>query len=600
VKPPAETPLRPHLRLALLATVLALAAILRLWDLQQGATITEYYAAGVRSMMLSAHNFFFNAYDPAGYLSLDKPPVALWLQVLGAELFGYNHFGLTAPQALEGIASCALLYVLVRRRFGDRPALIAAFFLATMPIAIVVDRSNNTDSSLVLALMLAAESLDRAITSGRLSTLLMAAVWVGIGFNAKMMVALGVLPGFLLAYWTGATWPIPRRLRHLTCAALVLAGVSLSWAVAFDLVPPANRPYADSSTNNSMLELIVGHNFVQRFVRDPNTFPQRAQPQPNLRREAQIQAGPLRLLHPALVEQFGWLLPFALAAWWRKRPRAALLLWTGWLIAYAAVFSAAAGIFHPYYLYALTPALAALAAVGLCNLTSSRWALPAALGATLVWQFAAATGVIRQIPISDTINVLLAAAVALTLLALTVAFATARRGIALPAAVASAAILPFAWSLGVLLLPRVTHLAAAAPVPHPDVPTLAWRRPTLDSKLLDYLDAQRGDDHFLLATITTREADPFIIATGAEVMPIGGFNGNDPILSPAAFADAVSHHQVRFVLVRPTRGFARTERRQPVLDWVRSNGTPVDPALWRDAGAEGRAQPVLYDLRPQG
>src|SRR3984885_12914804 len=62
------------------ALVLALAALLRVWHLNQAGFGTQYYAAGVLSMLASWHNFFFNSFDPAGFLSVDKPPLALWLQ----------------------------------------------------------------------------------------------------------------------------------------------------------------------------------------------------------------------------------------------------------------------------------------------------------------------------------------------------------------------------------------------------------------------------------------------------------------------------------------------------------------------------------------
>ena len=46
-----------------LGAVLVLAAALRLWRRQQNGFDNEYYAAGVRSMMVSWHNFFYNAFD---------------------------------------------------------------------------------------------------------------------------------------------------------------------------------------------------------------------------------------------------------------------------------------------------------------------------------------------------------------------------------------------------------------------------------------------------------------------------------------------------------------------------------------------------------
>src|SRR5438128_12321651 len=72
-----------------LALAVTVAGWLRLWDLQQNRWGTTYYTAAVRSGMDSWHNFFYNSFDPGGFVSVDKPPVALWVQVLSAKLFGF-------------------------------------------------------------------------------------------------------------------------------------------------------------------------------------------------------------------------------------------------------------------------------------------------------------------------------------------------------------------------------------------------------------------------------------------------------------------------------------------------------------------------------
>ena len=69
-----------------LCAILALALALRLWRVEQGGWGAEYYSAAVRSMALNWHNLLFAAFDPAGFISVDKPPVALWLQVASVKL----------------------------------------------------------------------------------------------------------------------------------------------------------------------------------------------------------------------------------------------------------------------------------------------------------------------------------------------------------------------------------------------------------------------------------------------------------------------------------------------------------------------------------
>jgi hypothetical protein len=249
-----------------LAAILALALALRGWRLGASGFITPYYMAGVRSMTVSWHNFFFNAFDPTGFVSLDKPPIAFWAQTLSVKTFGFSPFGVLLPQLLEGLLSILLLYHLVKRAFGTGAGLLAALFLALTPIAIAVDRSNNTDTGLVLILLLAAWALSHSVETGRCYFLLLSAALVGIGFNVKMLVAFGVLPVFILLHFVGGQIPLRRRIGHLAAAGLVLAAVSLAWTAVYDLTPPQKRPFVDSTTGNSMFELIVGENFIKRFV----------------------------------------------------------------------------------------------------------------------------------------------------------------------------------------------------------------------------------------------------------------------------------------------------------------------------------------------
>src|SRR5215470_14384283 len=116
---------RRRIEYACLAAVLLLAAFLRLWRLEDNGFGTAYYAAGVRSALQGGSLFFYNAFDPAGFISLDKPPLAFWIQAAFAAVLGYSGWALHLPQALAGVASVAVLHRLVRRAFGSTAALLA-------------------------------------------------------------------------------------------------------------------------------------------------------------------------------------------------------------------------------------------------------------------------------------------------------------------------------------------------------------------------------------------------------------------------------------------------------------------------------------------
>ncbi|MBI5521241.1 MAG: glycosyltransferase family 39 protein [Desulfarculus sp.] len=415
----------------ILLAILALALGLRLWDLPAGGWGAEYYSAAVLSMSQSWHNFFYCAFDPAGFISVDKPPLALWLQVAGVGLLGFNSWGLFLPQALAGVAAVGVLYGLTRRRLGAMAALLAAFLLAVTPVWVAVNRTNNTDSCLVLVLLLSAGALLRAAEEGSRRRLCLAMALLGLAFNAKMLAALVVLPVFGLVYWLGAPQTWRRRLLDLTLAGAVLLATCLPWVLAVELTPPQARPHVGGSPHNSMLELVVGHNALGRFVSrmkapvpgqtaDPAPTADSARPAAQAwpgagpapeARSVLAQAlarvfvrqppGPLRLGQGQLAAQVAWLAPLALLAlvlggWRRPLPPVGLTpwFWAGWVLLYGLVYSYLGGIIHFYYLATLAPALAALAGMGLTRLWDlyrrggwpAAW-LPASLLVTAAWQF---------------------------------------------------------------------------------------------------------------------------------------------------------------------------------------------------------------------
>ncbi len=252
-------------RLAL-GAILALAAGLNLWAINTLGYSNSYYAAAVRSMLQSWHNFFFVSFDPGGFVTIDKPPLGFWIETASAKLFGFSGVSLILPEALAGVLSAAVLYRLVARAWGRGAGLLAALFLALTPISVVTARNNTIDSLLVLTVLLAAWAVARAAESGRLRWLLLGAVLVGLGFNIKMLEAYLVVPALGLMYLLGARTRWYKRLGHLALAAVVLLVVSLSWAVAVDLTPASARPYVGSSGNNSELNLALGYNGLQRLT----------------------------------------------------------------------------------------------------------------------------------------------------------------------------------------------------------------------------------------------------------------------------------------------------------------------------------------------
>lgn len=261
----------------LLVLILILGTFLRFYKLGDASVGNQYYAAAVKSMLQSWHNFFFVAFEPGGSVSVDKPPLGFWVQCLSAYFLGVTGFALALPGALAGVLSILIVYKLVRRPFGPWPGLTASLALAITPVAISAERNNTIDGLLVFVLLLAAWAFLQSVYTHKVRWLFLGAFIVGLGFNIKMLQAFLPLPAFYALYFFGTKLKWWKKLLTLTAATAFLLVVSLSWAVIVALTPAANRPYVDSSTNNTVMELIIGHNGIERitsiFGRARNGFP---------------------------------------------------------------------------------------------------------------------------------------------------------------------------------------------------------------------------------------------------------------------------------------------------------------------------------------
>jgi 4-amino-4-deoxy-L-arabinose transferase-like glycosyltransferase len=260
------TILRQNRDSLLLVLVLALAAFLYLFDLGKEGFSNHYYAAAVRSMLENPALLVFNSFDPAGFVTVDKPPVALWVQTASAAVLGYSGWSLILPQAIAALGSVILVYYVVSRPFGKPAGIIAALALTVTPILVAVARTNNMDGLLVFVLLLSVMTAVRAWKEGSVWYLLASAVLIGIGFNIKMIEAFVVVPACFGIYLLAPGLPFRTRCRHVTAAFAVLLVVSFSWAAFMEMTPVEDRPYIGSTQDNSVMELIFGYNGLHRLL----------------------------------------------------------------------------------------------------------------------------------------------------------------------------------------------------------------------------------------------------------------------------------------------------------------------------------------------
>jgi 4-amino-4-deoxy-L-arabinose transferase-like glycosyltransferase len=121
------------------------------------------------------------------------------------------------------------------------------------------------DGLLTMCLVLAADAYQRAMMEARLRSLIWSGVWVGIGFQAKMLQAWMVLPALIIGYLVAAPAPLWRRLGQLAVAGVAMLAVSLSWIALYTFTPAQDRPYVDGSTNDSAISMVFGYNGLERF-----------------------------------------------------------------------------------------------------------------------------------------------------------------------------------------------------------------------------------------------------------------------------------------------------------------------------------------------
>lgn len=687
-----------------LAAVLVLAAALDFYRLSANGYGNIYYATAVRSMLESGHNFFFVSFDPGGFLSVDKPPLGLWLQAISARLLGFSSLGLLLPQAVAGVVSVALLWRVVRTSFGPEAGVLAALALAVTPVSVITNRDNVLDGLLVPFLLAGAWALQRALRSGSLRWLVLSAALVGLGFNVKGLEAYVVVPAFALVYLLGAPRGWWLRAGQLALAGVVLAVISLSWVTAVDLTPASQRPYVGSTTDDSELSLTLGYNGIFRILGEPSHTPPAEAPQTRASPAARVSPGtltvlagvraytvtrsepakkqsatqdpiqgfpgPWRLFQPALGGQLSWLLPLALIgllaalrlpsrrrrmpgewrellSWRLNRRQQGYVLWTVWLLAAGFVFSFSR-VLNVYYLSVLAPAVCAVAAGGMIALWHAylaggrrTWLLPLAvlmtgieqavlLGAAPNWN-----AWLRPLVLVVTLG-LAAMLVVLRVsprLARSIANrlsppghgerAVAWRARAAPvlslgaggvAAIALGLLLvsPTLWTLGSLTNGNAGNWPSAGPQ-HAQAGGPYF--PYADPHFMRYLAAHRGAAPFELATVNTDAAEPVILASGAPVIAMGGFTGDEHILTVDDLAYMVSQGTVSYFLL-PASNVTRYQLRtlfpqisqsafeawhaqytNALSHWVSARCLPVPPQVWTTQPPfTARRYPSPYEL----
>jgi 4-amino-4-deoxy-L-arabinose transferase-like glycosyltransferase len=543
-----------------LAVLLATTAPLYLWNLSASGYGNTFYAAAAQSGSQSWSAWFFGSLDAQNFITVDKPPASLWVTGLSVRLFGMNSWSVMAPQALMGAAAVAVLFCAVRRAFTDPnqgavAGLLAGAVLAATPAATLMFRFNNPDALLVLLLTVAAYCLMRAASTASWRWLLLVGLVMGTAFLTKMMQGFLVLPGFGLAYVLVAPTSWAKRALHILGALAALIVAAGWWVLAVQLTPANARPYIGGSTDNTVLDLALGYNGINRLLghrREGNPLGDRGGSNlPMLGGRTGLH----RLFTGEMSIEISWLIPVALfvvafgmyLAVRRALSRGelcALLMWGTWLVVTGVVFSFMGGTVHPYYTVALAPAIAALVGIGAVWAWRRRssWDGRCALAAMIA---------LAALPSADLLQRNAFGPAWLPWLIVSLA-AVSALGVLWPRPPVVALVAACLAGLAGLAGTTMFSIATAATPHHGTIPTAIRLSEVTGSWMND--EATNTDLARLLATTRTpwsaatngsESAAALEITSGTSVMAVGGWMG-DPVPTLQQFIDDVHAGKISY------------------------------------------------------
>jgi 4-amino-4-deoxy-L-arabinose transferase-like glycosyltransferase len=457
--------------------------------------------------------------------------------------------------------------------------------------------------------------------------------------SVKSFEALLIAPACIGVYALGAPLSKRRLLIHLALFLVTLTAISLCWIETVDHIPPSQRPWVDSTLTNSEVDLALNYNGLQRLVGQPEY-----DNKPQELSAGAGQPGPFRLLQPPLGAQASWFLPLALVGlfasrweWgnlrWRERAsrpigqdtrQADLVFWSLWLATMLLFFSVAR-FFNPYYLAILTPAICALAGIGVVGLWREYlapgwrgWLLPVAVFSTgvahLLWLNTAPDWNPWLTPVLacavSVATLLLVERRRASLMAGMPDLRTAREGIVRLSAALSVtlvlALAPAAW----LMSSFGRNNTGWFPISGPDgAKGNAFGPAPADARLIAYLSTHHERQRMLVATVDAFDAIPIILAANEPAMAMGGYTKYDPILTTQSLAQAVANEEIRYFLLPASNltpdqlralypndpaieGF-QTQYTNALTHWVSGACQPVPPHEWSSQSAPGSLQ--LFD-----
>ena len=549
-----------------LLILFAVSSVAFIAGLSRSGYAYTYYSAATQSASKSWKAFFYASFDSANFMTVDKPPVAIWISSIFTRVFGFSSFWILLPHALAGVACTLLLYKIVRRQFDSKTACIASILFLITPVTSVVFRYNITDSFLTLFLLLSIYAFLIALEKSQLKWLVYSSIALGFAFNTKMAQGLFVVPIFVLIYLVSAQKTLILKIRDLAVFIFSTVIFSMWWVLIVALTPASERPYIGSSRNNSIWQLVFVHNGFGRLF--GSQWKQPTGSRSGIAFGGEI--GVVRIFNQGFGPNFAWFSILAIAGallyLWivgksenTRMSRLQVLIWIYFVLIHIFIFSITKGTIHPYYVVVIAPACAALCSISVSLL----WSKDTPTNSIDTAQNAIFLCVVTSIAIFVPLYLFGGPSWAknIGIVGLVGAFVSMLGFIYNRSKNDSNGVRNsiFIGCASLCAIPLAMSIANIISIPHGFVPTTqpipkAIKRLTapyqaITPELKEFLLENYNGQVWIAATTSSIEGAPIQLSTGKPVMAVGGFSAEDDSLSVNEFKKLVAQGKVRYFVL---------------------------------------------------
>ncbi len=545
----------------------------------------EYYTAAVKSMLKNFKNFFFVSFDPSGFLTVDKPPLGLWLQAISAKIFGLNTFAILLPSIISSALVCFLIYKIISNTFGEIYGIISQIVFCFTPIVVAVSRTNNLDMILMLFMTL-------AIYFAIKNRFMISMIMLGLAFNVKMFQAYMIAPALIVYFFMTNKFNL-KTLGKFLISLLILFVVSFSWTAIVELTPKDSRPFiGGSGSDNSVISLMFGHNGFDRLfgkkMENKNKFEFKSKIdnefQKNFMRSYKNDKksrgfdetgnpGFFRLFNltgASMYEQISWLIIPALFSvvaiiFYKKlqfltiEQIKVIILWSICILPMIIFFNIA-GFFHRYYLAMMAPSIACLFATT-CYILKNISQKLQNIFVPILYVF---TFFIQICFVVQNGQYWLFIIMLIEFILSTILFLLHKK-ILFISILISLITAPFIWSF----YPILGKLNSVMPTAEINEKNFNFKQKN-DSILKEFLLNNASDEKYFFIISNCNVAANLILNTDLNIILANGFEGTDQALTLEKLKTMIKNNQVKYYM-----GNNAFKANNAINDWVKENATII-------------------------